>query len=149
MVYWILSFALGGCGVLQAGLNRQIGKQWGLSTAIVVNAGILMIVATAFWILCRRFPSSFPENFHSRIEGSVPKWWFCVPAVCGFALVAGLPSLIPKLGATGVFLGMVVGQMCFSLLWDRWVEGAAVDPRRVVGAALAMAGLVIGSWGRI
>jgi len=75
------------------------------------------------------------------------EWWYLLPGICGFALVMGIPWAIPRIGATRVFLFVVVGQMIASLVWDLIVEKKTPDIQRLVGAALAIGGLLVSSWG--
>lgn len=161
MIYWILSFSLGAIAVLQGGLNRQIAREWGLSVAIFMNAFLLLILATLFILVCYFYPQYFNQVFSPKVNFSEPattghnswqtfltqwRWWFMIPAFCGFALVSGIPALIPKLGAAGVFLCIVVGQMVFSLLWDLKIEAMPPDPKKLLGVALAFLGLMISYW---
>lgn len=146
MIYWLMSFFLGALAVLQGGLNRQISREWGLSAAIFLNSFILLFIALAFALICYFLPQSFPEGFTAKWSLAQWRWWFIVPAFCGFALVAGIPALIPKLGAVGVFLCIVVGQMTFSLLWDLKIEHIPLEPKRMYGLGLALLGLFISYW---
>lgn len=146
MIYWLLSFLLGAVAVLQGGLNRQIAREWGLSSAIFLNSIILLLIALSFVIACIFFPQMFPAAFVPRLNFSQWRWWYIIPAFCGFALVAGIPALIPKLGAAGVFLCIVVGQMIFSLIWDIKIENLPIDSRRLIGVGLAFIGLLISYW---
>lgn len=146
MIYWLFSFFLGAIAVLQGGLNRQIASDIGLSTAIFLNSFILLIVACVFILVCQFFPQWVPEVFPPNWTMMHWRWWFAIPAFCGFLLIVGIPASIPKLGALGVFLCIVVGQMTFSLLWDLKVEHMPLDSRRLIGAALALLGLIVTYW---
>ena len=44
------------------------------------------------------------------------------------------------MGALGAVLVLLVTQLVVSMVWDAVVEGVPVQPLRVVGAALALAG---------
>jgi uncharacterized membrane protein YdcZ (DUF606 family) len=148
MIYLIISFTIGGLAVLQAGLNRQIANEAGLSAAVLINSGILLAVASLFWMVCAAYPQFFPENFASKFNLAQVRWWYFVPAVCGFALITGIPGLIPKLGATGVFLCVVVGQLTFSFLWDLSVEQIPFDIKRLAGIVIALIGMSLANWPR-
>lgn len=146
MIYWIVAFCLGAIAVLQGGLNRQIAKDWGLSVAIFLNSSILLLIALAFGLICYFNSQNIPEVFQPKWNSTAWRTWYVIPAICGFSLVAGIPALIPKLGAVGVFLSIVVGQMAFSLLWDLKIEQLPLEPRRAVGVGLALIGLLISYW---
>lgn len=146
MVYFAISFCLGTLAVLQGGLNRQIAKDLGLSLAILLNSSILLFVALIFLFVCHRYPQVFPEGFAPRWSHQAWRWWYAIPAFCGFSLLTGIPALIPKLGAGGVFLCMMVGQMTFSLFWDLKIEELPLDPRRLIGLGLAFSGLIVAYW---
>jgi uncharacterized membrane protein YdcZ (DUF606 family) len=133
MIYWIFSIALGFAAVIQAGLNRQISKDWGLSSAVLINSAIIMVIVTVYWLLTP----------HPKFQWDQLKLWYLVPALCGLCFVAGIPLLIPRLGAMPVFLCIVVGQLAFSLLWDTMIEGAPFEWRRLIGAGVALGGLLI------
>lgn len=146
MIYWLIPLFLGAGGVLQAGLNRQLARESGLSLAVLLNGALLTAVAALVALVSYRYPQLFPAYLPPRWEALALRWWLVVPALCGVALLIGIPALIPKLGATGVFLCIVVGQMLFSLLWDQQVERLPLDPRRIAGVGLALAGLLLASW---
>jgi uncharacterized membrane protein YdcZ (DUF606 family) len=146
MSHWIISFFLGFLAVLQAGLNREITKVWGLSSAVLINSSVLLVFTISFFWLSLRHPQIFPPSFAAKVNFSTWKWWFIIPAICGFCIISGIPALIPRMGATSVFLSLVVSQMTFSLVWDLCVEHMSFEPRRLVGVALALTGLFIASW---
>ncbi len=146
MIYWFASFLIGGVAVLQAGLNRQISKSAGLLGATLLNTVLMFFVLVLIWLATRYAPQFFSESFVPKWNPSELKWWVIIPGLCGIVLVAGIPTLLPKLGASGVFLGIVVGQMICSLLWDVFVEQMPFEPKRLVGASLAIVGLLIVNW---
>ncbi len=141
MAVWILTFLLGGAAVLQGGLNRHVMGAWGLSGAILFNTVVLFSIALIFAAVAHYYPQLVPEG--SSLKANDFKWWFVIPGMCGFLLVAMIPLAIPKIGASGVFLSIVVGQLFFSLLWDIKVEQIAIEPQRVVGILLALVGVVL------
>jgi bacterial/archaeal transporter family-2 protein len=140
-MYWLVSILLGAIAVLQAGLNRHLARDWGLSLALVLNCFVLLIAAIVLWGATAAFPQYFPTEFEPRWGNASWRWWLLIPGLCGIALVAGIPAAIPKLGATSVFMCLVVGQLAFSLIWDAKVEHIPIDARRLIGVALAAAGL--------
>lgn len=138
------SVILGAVAVLQGGLNRQLMSKWGLANAILINNAVVLLLSALFWIVLLKF-ANVSNELSPKISGFKWQWWVLFPGICGFLFVAGLPITIAKIGALRVFLSVVVGQMIFSLIWDNLVEGLSSDPRRLIGAGLAIAGLVVAS----
>ncbi|MCB0393664.1 MAG: DMT family transporter [Bdellovibrionales bacterium] len=142
MSAFYLSVVLGAVAVMQAGLNRQVSQHIGLSGAVLINTLVLLLIAFGFLWITSRFPENFPEHFPSK-GISLKAWWFLIPGICGFLLVAGLPFAVSKIGALTAFLCLVTGQMVTSLLWDYFVESIEFNIWRVGGALLAVVGLTV------
>jgi uncharacterized membrane protein YdcZ (DUF606 family) len=143
-MYW--SILIGMVGVLQAGLNRQITKDFGLLGATFFNTFIMLLMIGILYGIGRAYPQYFSGALDIRIEQQNLKWWLILPALGGLIFVMGIPSLIPKFGAQSVFLGIVVGQMVCSLGWDLFVEQMPFDTKRAMGASLAILGLAVANW---
>lgn len=148
MFYIFISFIIGAFTVIQGGLNHRIGKVWGLPFTLLINSALVLIFSLIFFGLCLIQPSLLPGQNLSHQSWSQFKWWYLVPGLCGFSIVLGIPLSLPKLGASGVFLALVVGQMSFSLLWDFFVEHQEFDFKRMTGVFLALLGFVISNWNR-
>jgi len=71
-------------------------------------------------------------------------YWF-LPGVFGFLLVAGLPWAAHHVGTLRVFVGVVAAQMITSLAWDHFAESIPVTATRITGALLAIASVVLAS----
>ncbi len=122
---------LGSLAVLQAGLNRKAAAAWGLGPTVLLNASILCLLALAAWTL---------GFFSGKAQLSDFRWWYLLPGVCGFALVAGLPVSIQKIGALTTFLLLVTAQLVAGALWDLAAGNGALSWQKIVGAALALCG---------
>lgn len=146
MIYFLLSLFLGFIAVIQGGLNKQITQDWGLAGAVTINSSILLLIVIVFAVITASFPQYFPHIFIPKFNWATWKWWYIIPAFCGFALIAGIPYAISKQGALIVFLAIVVGQMLCSLFWDYYMEAIPISPKRIIGAFLAIAGLAITVW---
>lgn len=146
MCYLLFSLFLGTVAVLQGGLNRQITRVWGLAGAVALNGVVVAALTLGFAFVCFRYSHLFPQATAPRVSWSTLRWWFVVPGLCGFALITGIPLVISQRGALAVFLGIVVGQMITSLLWDLLVESQSLDVKRLIGASLALIGLLISNW---
>ncbi|MGB0452929.1 MAG: DMT family transporter [Bacteriovoracaceae bacterium] len=146
MIYLILSFFIGAVTVLQGGVNRKITSEWGLSGAIFLNSFTLVFVAAFFVWICSYAPQLFPESFPAKFQKSTFRMWYLIPSVCGFIIICGIPALIPKVGASSVFLCIVIGQLFFSVLWDLKYEGLELTPQKYIGISVALLGLLITYW---
>ncbi len=146
MIYWIFSFFIGAITVAQGGLNRKVAEAWGLSGAIFINSFIILIVAGIFLSVCVVFPQIFPSEFHLKYQSVQFKWWHAIPALCGFMIVSGIPALIPKVGASSVFLCIIIGQLIFSILWDLKIENISITPQKYLGIFVAFLGFAITYW---
>ena len=131
MMYWLLSFLIGAVAVVQGGVNRKITTDWGLSGAIFLNSLLVLIVAVLFVAACKLTPQYFPESFAAKFDTSTFKWWYFLPSICGFIIICAIPAFIPKIGASSVFLCMVIGQLIFSLIWDYRFENIDISFQKI------------------
>lgn len=138
----LLPALLGVAAVLQGGLNRQVAGHWGLAAAALFNTIVLLSATLALLTLCRFRPELLPPFFSLKGAWTEIRWWWIFPGLCGFALVAGIPWTISRIGAFPVFLGLLGGQLVMSLAWDAFVEHHPVTLIRIVGAGLAL----LGAW---
>src|SRR4051812_44204258 len=140
---WVMPALLGFVSVLQAGLNRRIGSDWGLAGAALLNCLVLLAVAAALFLVTKAQPQALPEIFRDR--GSFAHFlpWYFIPGVLGLVLVAGIPFAISELGALRVFVPLIAAQILGSILWDLKVEGLSVSFLRAAGSALALVGAVL------
>ncbi|TPV92315.1 MAG: hypothetical protein B7733_26410 [Myxococcales bacterium FL481] len=144
--YAIFPLILGVFAVLQAALNRKILGQLGLTYAVILNASVLLIVASTFAAIVRFFPDAFPGDFRGRLALSSVRWWFFIPGCCGFLIVSGIPWLMGKIGALSVFVSLVAAQVVASAAWDAVFEGQPVSASRIAGSLLAIAAVALVSW---
>ena len=132
----LIPFFIGAFSVAQAGLNRRIAGEWGLSWAVLFNTLVLLLIVLACLGL---------GYWAGKFSFSSIKWWYLIPGIAGFIIVAGLPLSVARVGAMSTFMFLIAGQMIFSALWDKGFEGIPVSLPRVVGAVLVMAGAWIAS----
>lgn len=132
-VEFLIPFILGALTVLQAGLNRQIARDWGLTGAVLMNCLVLIVAASSIYFL----------NQEGRIDFTKMKWWFVLPGLMGLSLILGGPYVVAKIGALKLFIGIVAAQLLASILWDLYVEAIAVSPMRIAGAGLALGGALL------
>jgi len=132
-VDFLIPFIVGFCAVIQAGLNRKIAASWGLSWTIVLNTSILLAVG----FLCLSM-----GLWSGKAASSTFRLWYLIPGLAGFAIVAGLPLSVGKIGALSTFLILISAQIIFSALWDKGFEGIALSWTRALGATLVL----VGAW---
>lgn len=142
-----IPFILGVAAVIQGAINKQIAARLGLGQAILLNGLVLLTTALFLYLIIRLFPQHFPDVFRPRsLDPSIRTplaWWFFVPGLCGFLLVAGIPFLLGEIGAFKVFIGLIVAQLIAGLLWDHWMEGIPINGLRIAGSVLALSGAVL------
>jgi transporter family-2 protein len=127
--------------VLQGGFNRQVSTQWGLATTVFVNGIVFLVVSLALWGAMKLRPGVLPREFlPPENPGAVAVWRVILPGVFGVVIVTGLPWAIARMGALGAILVLLVTQLVVSMIWDSTVEGVPIQPMRVMGAGLALAG---------
>lgn len=148
MLWILVAMVLGVASVGQGVVNRQIASGWGIATATLLNTVILLFLAVTFYGISRYVPHALPELLRERFGDRTPLWWYLLPGVCGFVIVAGLPLAIEKVGALRVFLGFVAAQIVVSLVWDATMERMPVNFTRVAGAVVAWIGVLLAGWRR-
>lgn len=131
---------LGGLTVIQAGLNRKIAQNWGLSAAVLLNAAVLFVLAIILFIIGLNAKS---DLLQSNVDLSRISWWYVLPGIMGLCLVFGGPWSIHNWGAVHTFLLLVSGQLLFSLWWDFQVEGMPFSWMRIAGCGLAWLGVML------
>ena len=135
----ILGFAV----VLQAGLNRKISAQWGITTTALLNAIVFAVIAAVFYFLSSSRGDLFPSNMKPSFDLKTFSWWYLVPGALGCVIVFGGPMAIARWGAVHTFILIISAQLLASLLWDYSVEGLPVSPMRIAGISLAWIGAVL------
>ncbi len=138
-----LPLLIGATGVLQNTLNRKIAAGIGLPLALLVNSFTLVLLSVALFFCLRLVPNeNLPEIFRSRTEWSLG-WKNLLPGFFGFFIIATAPLAIGRVGATKVFIGVIVAQIIASILWDFYAEALPISSTRLIGAALALAGALL------
>lgn len=138
---------IGSLTALQARVNGSLGAEIGdgiLAGAISFGSGlVIMVVLTAVLPAGR-------DGFRRLVAGlrdrSVPAW-MVMGGVAGAFTVASQGLAVATVGVALFTVGFVAGQTTGGLLLDRFGYGPAgvvpVTLRRIVGAALALAGVAV------
>ncbi|MCB0411143.1 MAG: DMT family transporter [Bdellovibrionales bacterium] len=137
---WILIAVLGFLAVVQGGMNRMIGKDWGLPGAVFLNAIMFLTASAAFYIWVLRAPQA-PPLFQSHQPFQNFKFWYFLSGIFGFVFVLGVPIAIAKVGATLTFVGLVVAQIAAGATWDYFIEGRFVTTQKALGISIALLGV--------
>jgi transporter family-2 protein len=140
---YLISAGVGLAIVLQAGANRVLARSWSLSAVLAVGGVVLTLASVALWGLARVSPAAVPDIFRVREGGPPVAWWFWIPGLLGFSIVAGIPYAISRIGALPSMALVIAAQLGGSLLWDMWMEGQAITWLRLAGAVVTMAGALI------
>ena len=142
----VLPLLAGALGVLQNAVNRRFADSLSLPFALVVNSVVLLVASGVLYGAVRVWPAdSLPEIFRPRAPWGEISPSHLLPGLFGFTIITVLPWAIQRVGATRVFIGIVVAQIAVSLLWDLLAENLPLSPARVLGATLALAGAVVAS----
>lgn len=129
----LIPLLLGTVGILQAGLNRNMSNDLGLTTTALFGNLITLLASTILLIAIKTTPESFPPFFHLKSSITNFKWWYIVPGIFGFLFVIGLPWGIYKIGAVKVTVGLIAAQMIAGVLWDLYVEKIPVNTMKILG----------------
>lgn len=141
-----LAVVAGATLAAQARVNGALRERLGAAvvTALVsFLAGSVALVAAA--LVTGRWRAA------SRLRHGT-RWWWWLGGLAGAALVASSAAAVPAVGVALTSVAIVAGSTTGSLVVDR----AGLSPRgrqpltapRVAGAALAVAGLLVGAVGR-
>jgi bacterial/archaeal transporter family-2 protein len=130
----------GGLAGMQAPINSRLGRTVGTVQAatfsfIVGTVALLVIAALA----------SGGLGALGRV-GRVP-WWALVGGLCGAVYVTVALLAVRTLGASGVTVAIIAGQLTIAVAIDRFgLFGLAkqhIDASRIVGLVLVLVGVVL------
>lgn len=140
----LVALLAGAFGVLQNTLNKQFATSLGLAWTILINGIVLCVCGVAFFFALRFAPAeSLPEIFRPLPGARGLRAYDVLPGIFGFLIIASLPWVIERQGATRVFIAIIAAQLITSMFWDLLVEGSAVSGWRAAGAGLALAGALV------
>lgn len=125
----------------QQSMNGRAGQAYGsTATATTINylasAGGLLVAMTVLAAL----------GLESFGFAAAPQWWMYFAGPLGILFVVTGVSLVPKLGALVLGIGLVTGQLVGSLLMDLLIEPEKVGVSEIVGTLLTLVAVLITSW---
>jgi uncharacterized membrane protein YdcZ (DUF606 family) len=135
----LLSLLLGSLVIFQPAINRLVADAKGLSFAALLNASVILITASLFFLVISLMPERFPKHLRFISHG-VWNWWFLLPGLIGFVLVLLTPVMIKNLGAFPTVSLMMLGQVSTSIIWDSYAEGIPFNMTRCFGVLLVLSG---------
>ena len=142
----LMAFAIGVVVPLQAAVNNQLKLLLGGST--VLAAMISFAVGTISLALLAVFSG---QKFSGLTQLARGEWWMFVGGLLGAFFVFGTTLLAPRLGVATMLSLIIAGQVCASLLFDRfgWLSMPLRDINlpRLAGAALVVAGVLLVNFG--
>ena len=143
MFYFIAPVFIGFMSVLQIGLNKQLGQQYGLASVLGVNALMILLASGLLFFATLFFTSRFGP-FMAGNGGTVSfKLWHLLPGLFGFSVIFGLPYCMNQIGALPVFIIFVTAQTVASMLWDIGVEKMPFAFTKLLGAMIALVGVFL------
>jgi transporter family-2 protein len=138
IVFAALAFAAGVAATMQAATNAGLARSAGLGPTLVVNTGVVLVGSLALWAGLGASRSFFPAG---------APWTLYLGGLFGFAIIASLAFVLPKIGASYAIALMIGGQCIAALAIDHFgLMGMPRDPltvQRVIGLALAAAGALM------
>lgn len=142
-----MPIVLGAIVVLQGSLNKQIGLQLGLSTAVLINSAVFFLFSLFLFFSTKLYPSLFPEYLRIKPMNENFQTWYLIPGICGFLLVLGLPWSIQKLGVAKSIILLISSQVLIGILWDKFIFHAEPSLLKLVGAVITLLGAILVLWG--
>jgi len=140
----ILPLLIGSLGVLQNTLNKKFSESIGIAPALLINNFILLLIGISFYFFIRLAPPNLlPDFFRIKTTTASFSWKYMLPGIFGFFIIAIIPYTIQKVGATKVFLAVIVAQLVTSILWDYFIESTPVTWPKIAGATLAVLGAIV------
>lgn len=142
-----LALVIGFTSVLQATVNRRMMRVWDVLSVTAFNSALILVLTLAALGLRRWLDPPAGGLFAARFALSGVRWEFLIPSLASAFFMAGMPVAVAHGGAARAFPLLIAGQVCMSLLWDRFASSAPVEPTRVLGAALVLVGAIVANKG--
>jgi len=133
---------LGFATIIQATLNKQAAKSFGLTQVAVITNAISFSISITLLFLVIKYPDFFPDIFKvKKIENF--NFLYILPGIFGISIVIGIPWAISNLGAVKVTILLITAQIISSFAWDIFVENIPTTTNKLIGSLLAFISIII------
>lgn len=136
---WLGAILTGTLFAMQPGINAQLARH--LHSPIQAAAVSFVVGTAALLLLCLLMPQPMPAASSWR---AIPAWQW-LGGLLGAVAVAMSLWLAHRLGAAGLTLAMLTGQIIMALVLDHmgWLgfEQKSISPSRIGGVVLVISGL--------
>jgi bacterial/archaeal transporter family-2 protein len=137
----LATVAAGGLAAAQAPANNVLSDRVGTWGAVSVNfiVGTILVLTVTF---------AFAGGFSGQEGARTPAWYYWIlGGVAGAAIVVTTLVAVREVGAGGVTVAVIAGQLALSVLLDRLgvlgLEERAVTWEKLLGIALLIAGTLL------
>ena len=138
-VYVVLTALAGGLIALQAPINAGLGRATGSLPAALVSFGMGTLALAAIVVL------SGQAGGLGAVSGV--SWYYLLGGLLGAVYVTNALIAVSAIGAGGVAAATITGQLVAAVAIDRLglfgLDQVALDPARIVGVVLLIAGTVL------
>lgn len=145
-LYFLLAFAVGVLMPLQAAVNTDLRAQLGDSVLLATTISFVVGAITMALLALASGERAGTLQALTQLH-----WWQLTGGVLGAAIVAGSILLAPRIGLAGMTALVVGGQLCASLLFDRYgflgLTERAITTPRLLGVLLVLAGVLLVNFG--
>jgi transporter family-2 protein len=139
VLVWVMAMGAGVTAASQAAANSALCARAGLGAALVLNTAIVL-VGSLLLLAATGGPASL-----TALPGA--PWPHYVAGLCGFAVIASMTFVLPRLGAATALALMVLGQGLMALLIDHFglwgMRVVSVNGPRLAGVAFLIAGVLL------
>ncbi|MGZ3771043.1 MAG: DMT family transporter [Bdellovibrio sp.] len=137
---YLLPVIVGLSIVFQGTLNRTSTGYIGLASAVLLNAIIFLVFATAYWLI-GRFNFLSTSDMASINFASNFQWWQMLPGFLGFLIVFCTPIAIGYFGANLTYAIIICTQLLASMLWDSVLQKTLPSTMSLFGVVIMGVGL--------
>jgi uncharacterized membrane protein YdcZ (DUF606 family) len=141
--YLIFPIAIGLSVVLQGTFNREMAMNFGLASAVLLNAAVFLLVSIALFAVGKFSPQFLPDFIQPRSSDAPFSLVYLLPGIFGFFIVLGVPWSLEKLGPSDTFLFLIISQILLSILLEAYRSQNLPAGMKMTGAALVILGGVL------